>query len=126
MRFWLKWLLPLLAGTLVVLSATTALAGAPRCDSRGAITFGAPPRLEEPSTSIDLDGAATCLDLLLSDEAYEHGRVPQVEPQSSLDALPPVLDSRPPCAFHAATVPLSRPAPSPRAEIDRVERPPRA
>lgn len=125
MRFWLKWLLPLLAGTLVVLSATTALAGAPRCDSRGAITFGKPPLLEEPKLSVDVDGAPTCLDVLLSNEAYERGRAPHVEPQGSLDALPAVPGSRPPTTSCDAATPLSRAAGNPRAELDRIERPPR-
>lgn len=126
MRFWLKWVLPLLAGALVVLSASNALAEAPQCDARGAITFAKPPRLEERNTSIDREAPPSCLDVLLSNEAYEHGRAPQLEPSSTLEVLPVASAQTMPAPWCEAPAPAAATDPIPRAERDRVERPPRA
>lgn len=125
MRSWLRWVLPLLAGALVVLSASSALAEAPQCDARGAITFAKPPRLEERNTSIDVASAPCALEVLLSNEAYEHGRAPQIEPSSSFDALPGAFVLAPPEVWREAPAPEPVLALVSRAERDRVERPPR-
>jgi hypothetical protein len=109
------------------LSASTALAEAPQCDARGAITFAKPPRLEERNaTSIDAEAAPSCLDILLSNEAYEHGRAPQVEPSSSYDALPSAYVARLPEVWRDAPAPALVEIFVSRSERDRLERPPRA
>mgnify|MGYP000326541593 FL=1 len=52
MRHWLRFLIALSAATGVWLVSASALAAAPQCDERGAITFAPNPKLEEPNSSL--------------------------------------------------------------------------
>ncbi len=52
MRHWLRFLIALSAATGVWLVSASALAAAPQCDVRGAITFAPNPKLEEPNVSL--------------------------------------------------------------------------
>ncbi len=49
---WLRFLIALSAATGVWLVSASALAAAPQCDERGAITFAPNPKLEEPNSSL--------------------------------------------------------------------------
>lgn len=76
MKRWSRRVAALLAAACALLVAAPALAAAPQCDARGAITFAPPPRLDEPNASIDLGPAADCLEKLLAADRCERGRAP--------------------------------------------------
>jgi hypothetical protein len=77
------------AAAIVLLVAFPAAASAPRCDSRGAITFAPPPKLDEPNVSVDRTPSASCLEALLDKgTGYERGRAPAPEASASNDVAP--------------------------------------
>lgn len=85
---WSRWIAGVCAAAIVLLVAFPASANAPRCDSRGAITFAPPPKLDERNVSVDRTPSASCLEALLVTDAYEDGRAPAPEANASNDVAP--------------------------------------
>jgi hypothetical protein len=123
---WSRLIASLCAAAIVLLVAFPARASAPRCDSRGAITFAPPPRLDEQNLSVDRTPSASCLDALLATDGYEDGRAPAPESSSTPDvaptfAQPPVLGAHAGELEREPTL-----APVFREHRFTLERPPRA
>jgi hypothetical protein len=122
--------LSLLAAAMVWLVAGKAQAAAPQCDSRGAITFAPNPTLEEPMTSMDIDGRQPddCSDNSANDLGYQHGqRGSSIEladdlARASLSAIMAIIDAD--VTGHAAPA-IGTDLVS-RIERDRLDRPPRS
>lgn len=111
----------------LVLFEGRADAAAPRCDHRGAITFGPAPVLEEPNSSVDVAPPTdSCLEQLVRGDSYEHGRDPLPSSTSLADVAPaPMLEALI-VPFELAPDPLDF-APTPLQEWrTALERPPRA
>ena len=83
-----RWIASVCAAAIVLLVAFPAGASAPRCDSRGAITFAPPPRLDEQNVSVDRTPSASCLEALLATDGYERGRTPTPEASATPDVAP--------------------------------------
>ena len=128
MSRWVRLTFAVLAAAIVWLVASRAEASAPRCDSRGAITFAPPPRLEEPNRSVDIAPPdLDCLNALFGNGSVDRGR----SPPAGSDAL--TIDAAPIADCTAVSAPW-QPAPKIARFEARdlgehkltLERPPRA
>jgi hypothetical protein len=124
---WLRLSFALCAAALAFFLASRAEAAAPRCDSRGAITFGPPPKLEEPSRSVDVaPPGADCLDAILRGDSYERGRAPAPPDGEMLVTTMPADPAALVPPLGLAPEPLVPPPPLLHEWRMTLERPPRA
>ena len=130
MKLYVRIAASLLAVTLVwLLSEKHALAAAPLCDARGAITFAPPPTLEEPNASIDVGDADDCGGSTQTDVTLDHGqRGPSA--QTSADDGARALVATSPVILPAAIADVLEDAETtfvpPSGVASRLDRPPRA
>ena len=89
-----RWIASVCAAAIVLLVAFPVSASAPRCDSRGAITFAPPPKLDEQNVSVDRTPSASCLEALLRTDGYERGRTPAPTVSATPDVAPPFVEIR--------------------------------
>jgi len=129
-RLWLRIAVSLFAATLVWLFAEKhALAAAPLCDSRGAITFAPPPTLEEPNASIDVGDADDCSGPSQQDVALEHGQHGSTAQSSAEDGARALVASSPvilPAALADVLEEAATTFVPPSGVSSRLDRPPRA
>jgi hypothetical protein len=113
------------AAAIVLLFALPASASAPQCDSRGAITFAPPPKLDEPNVSIDRTPSTCQLEQLLDTDRYEHGRTPAPESRSMQDVAPAAIDLLVVDAYAGEQPREPNAAPVAREHRNTLDRPPR-
>lgn len=110
----------------VLLIAFPAAASAPQCDSRGAITFAPPPKLDEQNASIDRTPNPATLEALFQGDGYERGRAPAQDASSTNEIAPAGFATFLPDAYVGELTEISIAAPNAREQAFGLERPPRA
>jgi len=113
------------AAAIVLLVAFPAAASAPRCDSRGAITFAPPPTLDEPNVSIDRTPNVATLEALFEGDGYERGRAPAPDATSMGEIAPAGFAMFLADGYVGELERISIAAPNAREDAFGVERPPR-
>lgn len=110
---------------MVLLVAFPAMASAPQCDSRGAITFAPPPKLDDQNASIDRTPTMEALAALFDSDAYERGRVPTPDSTATNDVAPAGFAMFLPDGYVGELTKDSVAAPNTREDVFGLERPPR-